>query len=642
MNGSEADTMLKNIRNLSSNPVILVLFGMLIFVFIFFFGMPSQGSLAESAQVFNEWSVRVQDEEVKVREGNVYAIRRDRNSSNDDLSALKTRLNEMTSEVLVDSLAQSMGWVDASDEEIKYITASNNLDMAYFSRDQRDSKDLYQRFLKTFPEGTDAQTLDFQNLLTRYLDFIAEGRGFKSDEFKDIIAGWSSNPTQYLKSKSREMRIRSYLDYLKSTVKVNEQGIKDQLHQEKDQWRFSYVLFGKDHVARPTKKEAKTTLESYAKEKMKNIESYYKKNIENYSKTQLKFTQVSTRYSKPELQKQVKEAIDQAFARVSKGEDPKKVATDLSKDGITISAFVQSNKTRKNTSEKLFNQALKMEAGKVSEVTHQTTPSFSFPGQPPMPPSGTYSFVRLEDKVMGEEKTVDDVKTEIAQILIWDEAQKQGAEKQAQSLITRLQKGETLEAAVEKWNQAIPKAAAAKEGDTPKALFSSLIVSESADITLPALLSGNIEGIGRDATAADALLNEIFKLNEKTPVVSKTLKINNEWVIASLKSFKAASEVDVEANQARLMIEQRQNRQARFFGKSWLSYIFFGPASLDVFFSLPREIQSQMPRELTQAFFATMSGKQGDEGFLNALLQSKEYQALVTRNPAVERFFKNK
>ena len=78
--------MLKKIRNLSSNPVILVLFGMLIFVFIFFFGMPSQGSLADGAQVFNEWSVRVQDEEIKVREGNLYAIRRDRNSSNNDLS----------------------------------------------------------------------------------------------------------------------------------------------------------------------------------------------------------------------------------------------------------------------------------------------------------------------------------------------------------------------------------------------------------------------------------------------------------------------------------------------------------------------------------------------------------------------------
>ena len=84
MNGSEADTMLKKIRNLSSNPVILILFGMLIFVFVFFFGMPSQGSLADGVQVFNEWSVRVQDEEVKVREGSLYAIRRDRNSSNDE------------------------------------------------------------------------------------------------------------------------------------------------------------------------------------------------------------------------------------------------------------------------------------------------------------------------------------------------------------------------------------------------------------------------------------------------------------------------------------------------------------------------------------------------------------------------------
>ena len=629
--------MLKNIRNLSSNPVILVLFGMLIFVFVFFFGMPSQGSLADGSQIFNEWSVRVQDQEVKVREGSLYAIRRERNS-NGDLSALKNRLNEMTNEVLVDSLAQSMSWVDASDEELHYITDAQNMDMAYFSRDPREQKDLYQRFLKTLPEGTSVETLEFQALLKSYLDFVAQGRGFKSAEFKDIIAGWSSNPVQYLKGKSREMRIRSYLDYLKSTLKVNQSGIQEQLHQEKDKWRLSYVLLSKDHVQRPSNKETDVTLDQYAKEKEKQIESYYKKHIEDYSKTQLKFTQVSARYSGSEVQKKVKAAIEQASQRIAKGEEPQKVATELSKDGVVVSALVQSNKTRKNTSESLFNQALKMEAGKLSKVDHREFPSFSIPGQPPRPASGTYSFIRLEDKVAGEEKSLEDVKKEIAQILIWDEKQTQGAEAKARELITRLQKGEKLDAVVEGWNQAVPKSEA-KEGEVAKPLLSLLMVSESADVTLPALLGGNIEGVGRDAKAADLLLNEIFKLSDKAPVVSQPLKLKDDWVVLTLKSFTAASEAELEEHQARLQLEQSQSRQALFFGNSWLSYILFGPASFDVIFSLPSEIRAQMPSELTQVLIAAMSGKQSSDGFLNALINTKEYQALVQRNPAVDRFF---
>ena len=64
----------------------------------------------------------------------------------------------------------------------------------------------------------------------------------------------------------------------------------------------------------------------------------------------------------------VKAKVEEAHSRITKGEDASEVAKSLSGEGIFVSALVQANKTRKNTSKELFDQALAMEVNQLSEV----------------------------------------------------------------------------------------------------------------------------------------------------------------------------------------------------------------------------------------------------------------------------------
>ena len=60
--------MLSKIRSLSQNAVVLILFGMLIFVFVFFFGLPSQGFQQGSESLPNQWGAEVNGERLPLSE----------------------------------------------------------------------------------------------------------------------------------------------------------------------------------------------------------------------------------------------------------------------------------------------------------------------------------------------------------------------------------------------------------------------------------------------------------------------------------------------------------------------------------------------------------------------------------------------
>ncbi|MBM4292789.1 MAG: hypothetical protein FJ138_16385, partial [Deltaproteobacteria bacterium] len=83
--------MLNSIRNLSKHPIILTMMGMLIFVFVLFFGLPGQGEMEQAQSVFTQWGARVNGEELDVSEALLYGRRRAR-SNKDEVAVLKARM----------------------------------------------------------------------------------------------------------------------------------------------------------------------------------------------------------------------------------------------------------------------------------------------------------------------------------------------------------------------------------------------------------------------------------------------------------------------------------------------------------------------------------------------------------------------
>ncbi len=607
--------MLNNIRSLSKHPVILTMMGMLIFVFVLFFGLPGQGEMEQAQSVFTQWGARVNGQELDVSEALLYGRRRARRNT-DELAVIKGRMDEMVSEALIDNAAREMGWVSGREEERKYMAGAGNPDSLYFGEDLRRDDDLVAAFKATL--GTDERLEDMsaEEVTARYLAYARKSGGFKGERFKEVLDGWVITPDQYMEVKGRELRTRGYLSFLRPAVKVSDRAAQEGVTLAETSWRFSVAQLGAESVA-PTGEVAEAAqVDAFLKDSEPKVSSYYQSHIEDYSKSQLKFTQVSARYTGEEQQASAKAKVEEARERVAKGEDPTEVAKSLSTPELAVSAFVMSNKTRKNTSEVLFTKTLALGAGELSAVDHQERPSFNFPGMAPQPKGGTYSFVRLEEKQEGEERSLKDAEREIAAVLIDEQRRAERAKGVAESLL-KAAAGQGLAAAVDAHNAAQQAAG-----------VTAVQVTESGDVKVDALLDGELAGVGRDAVAAERVLMSLFKLADGQ-LLGEVLKVGDKWVVLSLKEVSRPTDADIELKLPAEQLAAQAAREGQFFGPSWAQFMTFSPSLPP----LPREVLMVVQRDLMAMFMGAQ------EGFLDRLLASKDYQALVERNPKMVAYF---
>jgi hypothetical protein len=298
--------MLNKIRQLSSHPIILLIFGMLILVFVLFFGMPSMGGIGQDGAVFSQWSAQVNEVELTVNEGLFYARRRSSRRGN-EITTLQTRLKEMNQEALIDQAAREMQWESTEDDHLKYIISPDNLDVAFFSPDQRQAKDIWPAFKQSLGEGVDFNQMNPSTLMHKYLAYARKIRGFKSTQLKSFMNNYSTSSQEYLELKGRELRIKGYLDFLKSQVKSNSDAVRDDFDAQEEAWRFSYVQVGEGNVALDQKTSTKDAIDKALTKQADRIKAYYNKNIENYSKSALNFTNITARYANANQDKTVKE-----------------------------------------------------------------------------------------------------------------------------------------------------------------------------------------------------------------------------------------------------------------------------------------------------------------------------------------------
>lgn len=613
--------MLNRIRDFSTSPVILIMFGMLILVFVLFFGMPSLGGLGQDASLFSQTSATIGDSEVSLREALLYARRRTTRNS-DELKILKQRYDELKEEALIDMSAKLMGWESNPEENRRYIASSENLDLIFFGEENRRREEIYKSFVAQLPEGVTIENMGAEELVQRFLEFAKKGRGFLGENFKNAMSSWGVSSDEYIEAKGREMRIRAYLNLLASQVKVSAAQLDDQLDLNDSKWTFSYALVGSDHVNPSEQNFDETKVASFVKDNEAQLNTYYTQHIEDYSKSKLKFTRITARYNGEEQMKLVQEKVDQARVRVEKGEDPSEVAKSLSSDGVFVSALVQGDKSRKNTTKELFEQALSMEPGQLSEVKLTESPANLFIGGAQQKKTGSYAFIRLEEKVLGEEKSLEDVKLEIAKILLAKETQKSVAKSVAEGFLAKVSGGADFSAEVAAYNANLKVDSGVKQVE----------VSESGSITLDGLLGNNIEGIGRSPEAAEALLSEINRIDQNSRVAS-VFEINGQWAALVLKEKTQPTAIEREqARKAQKLVANQSARQ-EFFGGRWIGYSLFGPVSFDALSQFPSEIFTAISADISSAFGGS------SESFVDRLLKSSAYRDQVVETPEVKAYF---
>ena len=605
--------MLNRIRDFSSSPVILIMFGMLILVFVLFFGMPSLGGLGQDASLFSRPSAQIGDSSISLKEALLYARRRNTRRS-DERITLKIRYEELKDEALLDMSAKLMGWESKVDENRRFIASSDNLDLIFFGEENRRREDLFKAYVAQLPKGVKVDNMSAEELLSSFLAFAKKGRGFIGENFSNAISSWGVNSDEYISSKGRELRLRGYLDFLQDQVKVSNAQLDDDLTLKNTKWVFNYVQIGTDHVNPSTEQFGDEAVKTFLKDNATQIEKYYNQHVEDYSKSKLKFTRVTARYSNAEQMQKVKERIDQARDRITKGEEASEVAKSLTSDGIFVSALAQANKTRKNTSKALFDQALAMELNQLSEVKLSESKN-------PQVKAGSYAFIRLEEKELGEEKTLESVQSEVAKILLAQSAQKSMAKKQAEAILAKVKSSGDLNAEIVAYNATLNTASGVK----------SIEIKETGAITFDGLLADNIEGLGRNAIAAFTLLNEINAI-DMTNRVASVANINDQWVALVLKEKITEDEANRSSERQKQYLSSLKQAKKEFFGDRWLRYALVGPLSYDVLTQFPSEILSILTSDIGISYFG------GKEGSVDQILKSSAYQDQIVESADVKAF----
>ena len=273
-------------------------------------------------------------------------------------------------------------------------------------------------------------------------------------------------------------------------------------------------------------------------------------------------------------------------------------------------------------SKALFDQALDMKVGQLSEVKLTESPANLFIGGAQQKKTGSYAFIRLEELTPGEEKSLEDVKPAIAQILLAQETQKGAAKLIAEGLLAKVSGGADFQAEITAYNATLKTDAGVKPVE----------FAESGSITFEGLLNNSIEGIGRSPIAAEKLLAEINNIDQNSRVAS-VLEINGQWAALVLKEKTQPNPIERDqAREAQRLVATQAARQ-EFFGGRWIGYSLFGPVSFDALSQFPSEIFSAISADISSAFGGS------NESFVDRLLKSSAYRDQVVETSEVKAFF---
>mgnify|MGYP003706182033 CR=1 FL=1 len=263
-----------------------------------------------------------------------------------------------------------------------------------------------------------------------------------------------------------------------------------------------------------------------------------------------------------------------------------------------------------------------MDPKQLSEVKLTESPRNPFINNGAAKKSGSYAFIRLENKEPGEEKSLEEVKVEIAKILLARDARKAAAKGVAESLLAKVKGGADLSAEITAYNAGLNVAEGAK----------NIELKESGAITLESLLNNNIEGISRSPVAAERLLAEINSIDQNQRL-APVLEMNGQWATLILKEKTSPSAIEQESDRQKQKLASIQQAKLDFFGGRWVGYTLFGPTSFDVLSQFPSEIFSAISAEVSSAFAG------GGESFVDRIQKSARYRDQVIESAEVKAYF---
>jgi peptidyl-prolyl cis-trans isomerase D len=523
--------MLTQLRDKSQSFLIFVLFGMLIVVFIFFFGPQAEGIRPGGPQSnVGGWAVKIGDEEVTQREVEM-AVRRQALFESDDLDEGElARLRRLTAEqvaarVALEQRARSMGMAVTDTELSSYIVGEDNPDAPLFrGREGAFEKD-------------------------RYVSQVSQSLGGTTE--------------LYRKTKERELIIKRYMAFLESQVNVSEAEAREAFERSKRTWNLGFVVVDPaDHApegAEPTAEEGT----AYAKAHPDAVKAWFEANKKEYDREkEIRVRRILVRKPKDADEKALAEAkakLEKLKARVEGGEDFEAVAKEASEGYYKSFGGDMGWQGKENTSPPDYAVYAALEQGQISDVKES--------------PIGFW-FVKAEEVKPAVHKKLDEVTDEIGLKLAKEDRRKGAARAVAEDILAQVKAGKTLE-------QAAPPLAPAPggeegegaEGEGAEGEGESKAPESRVQTTGPFSanrpMAERIPGIGK----SEALAARLNDLTEKSPLVDEVLEIEGKFYVVRLVERFEPSDEDFAKEKDNFLQRLRMARVNQLFG-GWQQLLF--------------------------------------------------------------------
>jgi len=256
-----------------------------------------------------------------------------------------------------------------------------------------------------------------------------ENGKFSKDLYRDTVQAEYGSPHQYEEMLRSELLVRRLSAVLEATVKVPESEVHRIWARSADRVELAYVLFPTAD-ARAEVKPTDAEVEAFAAREGARIEKFYKDNAARFDQPK----KVRARHILARVEGNddaaAKRKIEAAIARLQKGEDFAKVASDLSDDTNTKANGGDLGVISAGLADDAFTQAaLALEPGKLSG--------------PVKTPAG-WHVIRVDEVIPAKKATLEEARPEIARELLTGDRAAEVAGKKAEAALQAARAGKSL------------------------------------------------------------------------------------------------------------------------------------------------------------------------------------------------------
>ncbi len=516
--------MLTKLREQSQSFLIYILFGILIVVFIFFFGPQAEGwQPGQVTRNPTEWAARVGELEAPRQEVTLWMLRQERFGLLDDQQLSddgirREAATQVLEQLALEDRARKAGMRASDNEVTAYITSKDNPDLPLFS-----------------DRGGNFEYKSFQTGVTQ---------------------GLGATIPVYRRAKERELVVNTYVDFLASQLRVPEPAVKEAWARAKLTWNLEYVQVNPedyaDQGAEPTLEEGSAWAAAHAKE----VSEYYEANKKKYDHgKELRVSRL--------LKKVPADGGDEAKAKVRAELDA--LRAKAQEEGTDFAALVQESsegafkdqggdmgwQVEGNADYAFF---ASLEAGQVSEIKDS--------------PFGLW-FVKVTEVKPAVKKSLEEAKAEIGQALAREGKKQDAAKKVAEEILAQLKAGKSFAEAAPPLPAPAPAEPAAGEGTSEEPPPPEPRVKATGAFSADRPDWNTIPGIGE----SPALAARLDALTAKAPLVGEVLEIDGSFFVVRLTERVEPDEAKFA--EERGVYETRLRRQlgGDFFGR-WSDHVF--------------------------------------------------------------------